>query len=222
MILLWLMLVLAPPAGALEPPFYLRAASGERDVGGLNENDRALADSVRRTDLTNGGTVSGTLTISGTGNGITFPDGTTQTTAPTAVSITAAQTSSVAFTATLDQRGGSAACFSGSSIAITMNGGVGFDVWLVGGGVNATATASTFCNVLQDGAFLGGKTQTSTTSLWYIAPGIGGTYNYSWRVTFPAASAGSHTYCLTCASGTGAVTIGDQSKATFGITEPAH
>lgn len=84
MILLWLMLVLAPPARASEPPFYLRETAGRRDVGGINENDRALADSIRRSDLTNGGSVAGSLTLTGTGNGIVFPDGTTQTTAASA------------------------------------------------------------------------------------------------------------------------------------------
>ena len=90
-----LLLALLLPAAAVgeDLPNFLRKVTDERDVQGLMDNDRSLAASVKKVDLTAGGTVAGSLTvsgylavagdiiISGSGNGISFPDGTTQTTA---------------------------------------------------------------------------------------------------------------------------------------------
>ena len=75
MIVLSFLLALASISNATEPPFYLQSTQGQQDVGGLNQNDRSLADSIRKTDLTNGGTINGSLC---------FSDGTCQTTAATA------------------------------------------------------------------------------------------------------------------------------------------
>ena len=68
-------------ASATEPIYYNRTVEDQRDVGSINENFRTSADAARRSDLTNGGTISGNLTISGSGTGITFADGSVQTVA---------------------------------------------------------------------------------------------------------------------------------------------
>lgn len=83
-----LVLLLAFQARAADPPTYLREVKGPLDVGGLNENSRALADGIRRADLTNGGSVTGNLSLSGSlsPTSITFPDGTVQVSSPPAPS----------------------------------------------------------------------------------------------------------------------------------------
>ena len=68
---LLILAALASPVQAAAPPYYLDESQDKRSVGGINENDRSLYDYSRRTDLTSGGTVSGNLTVSGSGNGIT-------------------------------------------------------------------------------------------------------------------------------------------------------
>lgn len=81
-LLLAAMLVRAAlPAWAAEAPLYVQTTKTPQDAAALNEGLRALGDGQRRIDLTSGGTVAGTLTIDGTGNGITYPDGTSQTSA---------------------------------------------------------------------------------------------------------------------------------------------
>lgn len=72
-----LLLALVCSVSATEVPSYLRETAGQKDVGGINENFRSLADTARKIDLTNGGSVDGTLTV----KSIAFPDGTSQTTA---------------------------------------------------------------------------------------------------------------------------------------------
>lgn len=76
-----LLLSLAISASAAEVPFFNREVKSARDVGSLNENFRATSDAIRKSDLTNGGTIDGTATI----DQVCFPDGTCQTTAPTAI-----------------------------------------------------------------------------------------------------------------------------------------
>lgn len=91
---LGLLLALALSAFAAEPPFQMMGVEGQRDIGGFNQNDRALSDAVRRTDLTNGGSVSGSLAVDGTltVDQITFPDGTSQTTAASAAASVSSRT----------------------------------------------------------------------------------------------------------------------------------
>ena len=48
MILCALLLALSGVAHAADPPYYLQDTKGRRDVGGLNENIRSLADASRR------------------------------------------------------------------------------------------------------------------------------------------------------------------------------
>ena len=81
-------------ASATEPIYYNRTVEDQRDVGSINENFRTGADSARRSDLTNGGAVSGDITVTGdiiirgSGNGITFADSSTQTVAASSSSYT--------------------------------------------------------------------------------------------------------------------------------------
>lgn len=60
-----LLLALAIPASASEVPFYNREVKDLRDVGALNENSRSLADGIKKSDLTNGGTINGSLLVNG-------------------------------------------------------------------------------------------------------------------------------------------------------------
>lgn len=190
MILLWLMLVLAPPARASEPPFYLRETAGRRDVGGINENDRALADSIRRTDLTNGGSVAGSLTLTGTGNGIVFPDGTTQTTA--VISTTVARSTCVyiaagaSFQSTTEDPN---VALATATLTITANSRIRME------GRGSTASGGTGHNFLINGAFFAylgrpacdgeqtSGTQLEQTSCWKTTePLSAGTYDIGWAV----------------------------------------
>lgn len=67
-------------------PFYLQEVEGKKDIGAINENFRSTSDKIKKIDLTSGGTVAGNLTLSGSGNGIVFPDGTVQVSSPAASS----------------------------------------------------------------------------------------------------------------------------------------
>lgn len=80
--LLALLAALASASLAVEPPAYLRSVSDQRDISGINENDRTLSDGIRQVDervddlptldgdnaWTGNQTHSGTESFSGTTN----------------------------------------------------------------------------------------------------------------------------------------------------------
>lgn len=111
------LLALAPPATAAEPPYFLQGTDSLRDVGGINENSRALSDSIRKTDLTNGGTVDGALVV----DAITFADGTSQTTSARNAVVSVA---SSVVTAAIEAPDSSTLALgvAGSTIAFTCSG----------------------------------------------------------------------------------------------------
>lgn len=110
-----LLLLASCVAHADDTPFYLKALSSQRDISAINENFRSAADSVRKTDLTNGGTVSGDLTATR----ICFPDGTCQSTAATSLYDATITT----FTTRIPNATGTNTTFAGciSSTSITTN-----------------------------------------------------------------------------------------------------
>ena len=59
------MLLLPVLIWADETPYLLRDISDGRGVSAINENFRSVSDNLRRTDLTNGGSVGGDLTVTG-------------------------------------------------------------------------------------------------------------------------------------------------------------
>jgi len=146
-------------AAATEVPFFFEKVETTEDFGAVNENFRAVADSVRRTDLTNGGTIEGGLTVTGANNnliinganaGITFPDNTTQTTAVTAFSHTFSS-----FTITGDASDSNAgACVANSTITIACTSAVMIYIQAQSYFTDGTIQAQLW--VLEDGDYMGG------------------------------------------------------------------
>ena|SRR3990167_11485246 len=184
---------------AAPPPYFIYETKSNRDTGAIDENDRALYDYGRRTDLTSGGTVDGALTISGSGNGITFPDGTTQTTAATASSLsyTSSATLLVPGNFTDTTLG---VCHSGSTVSFS-TGGCRVRVWFNGSIGAVGGTNKHVVGILVDGAFPAPLTTTMGISM-------GGNMledefeNYSFEFETAVLSAESHSFCLTRAVST--------------------
>src|SRR5688500_18509033 len=71
---------LALAQSASEPQHSQPGVDYQEEAAGISQNFLNITNDVKRVDLTDDGTVAGSLSISGTGNGLTFPHGTTQTT----------------------------------------------------------------------------------------------------------------------------------------------
>lgn len=68
MIALWIIAIcyISPITNAGDPTFFIRDMKDNRDIGAFNENFRNVSDGIKKIDLTQGGDVTGNLTVSGT------------------------------------------------------------------------------------------------------------------------------------------------------------
>jgi len=182
-----ILLLLALQASAVEPPFYNREVKDLRDVGALNENSRALAGGIRKIDLTNGGTINGSLC---------FADGTCQTTAPAAsVTVVSSFTyPATSITATNTSWSGCLAAVStltmttvGNKVRITYSGDL----------ENDSASQVQSIIVLQDGAFFDGQSATVGFIRSQDNNPVGASQNGGFvHVTQNAPVAGTHSWCM--------------------------
>lgn len=237
----WFLLALAISTHAAEPPFYTREVKDLRDVGALNENSRALADGIRKSDLTNGGIVDGDLTP----DRLCFPDGTCQTAASGGLASTqtwsGANTFTSSFTFNTGTSGGGAstrvsgtiarstqivtssnqtagtvawACYS--TITFMSNGGtwvVSFTGTATGGAADAVHTG-----FLIDG--LVPSPWTATKGIVYVQVSV--EKNTGFTVMVPNIAAGARSVCAAFWRDTGSTATlqcGDRNTCTLNVVE---
>lgn len=194
-----LLLSLAISASAAEAPFYLREAKSARDVGSLNENFRATSDAIRRSDLTNGGTIDGTVTT----DEICFADGTCQTTAPVApdsveISSQAARLSNVGW--------GSVPIICRSTLTVSGS------TFTVHANINSTlpSAGTVVTGYLVDGqcpsSMVCSKTAANVRTPW-LGSSVG---NNSFSINIREILApGEHSFCIWSSNDAGATTTGN-------------
>lgn len=189
-----LLAFLLSPAHAADTPFHLRGITSDRDISSLNENFRSAADSIRKVDLTQGGTVDGDLNV----DRLVFPDGTTQT------------TSVYASTKTTNLSGGVltdaawAGCnVTGSTVSFT----TGANYVLVGFNASFTTNQTVqpyYVSLVFDGSCVAGN---DCRGLVYTTPSGFLSASQTWNVGQVAA--GTHYLCLGIYMPTGNAQIND-------------
>lgn len=217
---LLLFLLLAPFANSTETPFHPLEMVSPQDVGAVNENFRNTADSIRRADITSGGTVAGNLTLSGTGTLLTFPDGTTQTTAAVVAAAVVLSSRTFDLSDGNNNNRGFGPCITNSTTTITASGTYKIEISIVANETDSS-TQEWWISFLQDGQWIAPFTSTL---------GCGGTHNggatfnisqVTCSVIVPAPSAASHSYCLQIASQTNAIGASTKAKS-YMIVKEVH
>lgn len=199
------------PVRAAAPEYFMQTTDSQRDVGGLNENDRALYDQSRRNDLTQGGDVSGQFNVLGNlvirncSNGVIFCDDTKQTTAASASDdvIQSTKTSNIptdtGTNTTLTAAGGDIAF---STITLSNVSATSYGQFCVNFTLSKNDDGVTGCSVILNGALFGPHTASANTTraLWKAAIGVaasGGTFGGCWKTT-STLPAGTNTASLVC------------------------
>lgn len=181
-----ILLALAFSVQAGEVPFYTREIKDLRDVGALNENSRSLADGIRKTDLTNGGTVNGSLC---------FADGTCQTTATSTFTPSVSTKTLYTGAITPSNASGFVGC-QATTMTISVPVASTVTATLQTGGFRTNFNIYGGMSILVDGAFLEGCT--ISAPCWNYQDTNGSTPSIS-QLSYSAdvyLSAGSHTFCF--------------------------
>lgn len=204
----------AAMASATEPIYYNRTVEDQRDVGSINENFRTSADAARRNDLTNGGTISGSLTISGAGSGLTFADGSVQT-------VAAAVTNWVSSATRINPISVTATACGVCQATVTFTSPTATDVYAVwvNAYLNGSAAMDGRSCILLDGVIVNNGVGSNTMFAAFATASATGSMGGYREMTALSVTAASHSWCVSFFTNTGTLSSSASLLPSFGIVK---